>query len=695
LARQSYSNVINSASRAQPSLFAGEDDMSQEWFYTKDGRNKIGPISPAELHARAKSGELMLTHMVWKEGMAKWTAASAIKGLFTGVDFAQKPPSYGGEAEAAERVQIKTRPVPPPAGEQGLAIVTVLSRVALGLAVVFSLLAALLALLRIGGGAIAGVLAILLGSVGVLLALVADGIGLRARKGRPFMETAAIAVFLGIAALLFSIGSTLAARTIREYRDIAAKADEVEQERNRAETARREAKLFKADAEKARDDALDQPNEILKRAKDISKQNEENLEQIKTEKTALNKNRGEVDAEIRMKRDEVDTEVKIKRDDLAKIKAGLAREKDDLAANRESIAKQELALEKQKQVLAEKNQQLALDLKKPQALKDKAEESHAQAKAEREKAEKKEQEAKAALEQSDQKEKEAKAHYKKVIDELKNALKPKTKAAINAIERIGPLPRSASLDLCEINYDLCDIAVNDAKLRQDAVNAIFKIDRGLGDVATTIMKPPDGTSFDKFVETINEVPKYGPGGLPLIQGILTQRNFKVQGRYGYWRIFEASVEVLAKVANDDERALTMLTNAPKSSYAMKYEEYAVQHNRLFAMDIPNQNPDAPAQWLHPRYTVGEHLFEVCMANPATRKKTEVTDYFIELLKETKSNTVPAKLTDENQVLAATALASFGVDAKRALPQLRAMRSDNSAEVRKAVGDAVEKIEESK
>ena len=41
---------------------------------------------------------------------------------------------------------------------------------------------------------------------------------------------------------------------IKEYREVAAKADEVEQDRNKAETARREAKLFKADAEKARDD---------------------------------------------------------------------------------------------------------------------------------------------------------------------------------------------------------------------------------------------------------------------------------------------------------------------------------------------------------------------------------------------------------------------------------------------------------
>lgn len=56
--------------------------MSQEWFYTKDGKSKFGPYSPAELKALAKSGVLAATDMVWKQGMTRWTAASTIKGLF-------------------------------------------------------------------------------------------------------------------------------------------------------------------------------------------------------------------------------------------------------------------------------------------------------------------------------------------------------------------------------------------------------------------------------------------------------------------------------------------------------------------------------------------------------------------------------------------------------------------------------------
>ena len=658
--------------------------MPKEWFYTKDGRNRIGPVSPADLQALAKSGELMPTDMVWKEGMAKWSPASAIKGLVTSVN--------------SEPVQVKTRPAPHRAGEQGYASITIMSRLALGLAIFFSLLAVLIALWRLGGDPLSvgvAVLAIMAGSVGVLVGLVAVGIGLRAGKGRPFMASAATAAFIGVGALLFSICSTVTARGIKEYREIAAKADEVEQDRIKAETARREAKLLNADAEKARDDAIDQPKEILKRASDISKQNHEILEQIKQEQDSLKKKRTDVDAEVTAKRDGVDAEVKRKREEVAAVKAALAKEEDVLSAKRASVNKQELTLENQKRDLADKTRQLELDLKKPQTLRDEAAKFRAEAVAEREKAAKKQQEANTALEQSDMKEKEAKAHYKKVIDELKDVLKSKTKAAINAIERIGPLPTSAGLDLREINYDLCEIAVTDTKLRQDAFNAIFKLDRGLGDLATTMMKPPDGTSFNQFVETINGLPKYGSVGVPLIRGLLTQRSFKAQPSYGYWHIFEASVETLAEVAKDDERALTLLTKAPKSTYAIASEKYATLHNNFFAMDRPNPSPEAPARWLHPSHTVGKSLFELCKASPSARKKAEVTDYFIELLKEKKSITVPAKLTDENQVLAAKALASLGRHAERALKQLRAMRTDNSPEVRKAVADAIEKIEESK
>ena len=64
--------------------------MAQEWFYTKDGKGRVGPFSSSELQAFAKSGQLLPADMVWKQGMSQWTAANAVKGLFTKVESTPK-----------------------------------------------------------------------------------------------------------------------------------------------------------------------------------------------------------------------------------------------------------------------------------------------------------------------------------------------------------------------------------------------------------------------------------------------------------------------------------------------------------------------------------------------------------------------------------------------------------------------------
>jgi serine/threonine protein kinase len=58
------------------------DFMASELFYTHDGKSTAGPVSSAQLQTLAKSGQLLPTDMVWREGMAQWTSASEIKGLF-------------------------------------------------------------------------------------------------------------------------------------------------------------------------------------------------------------------------------------------------------------------------------------------------------------------------------------------------------------------------------------------------------------------------------------------------------------------------------------------------------------------------------------------------------------------------------------------------------------------------------------
>lgn len=65
--------------------------MAQEWFYTRDGKNKIGPISSTELRSLAKSGELWTTDMVFKHGTKQWVPAGRIKGLFTNTNLEAAP----------------------------------------------------------------------------------------------------------------------------------------------------------------------------------------------------------------------------------------------------------------------------------------------------------------------------------------------------------------------------------------------------------------------------------------------------------------------------------------------------------------------------------------------------------------------------------------------------------------------------
>ena len=55
--------------------------MSAQWYYTNNGQQK-GPVTDAELKQLAVSGNLIPTDQVWKDGMAAWTNAGNLKGLF-------------------------------------------------------------------------------------------------------------------------------------------------------------------------------------------------------------------------------------------------------------------------------------------------------------------------------------------------------------------------------------------------------------------------------------------------------------------------------------------------------------------------------------------------------------------------------------------------------------------------------------
>lgn len=68
--------------------------MAASWYYMRDGLNKTGPLTAAELRALAASGGLSSSDVVFREGMAKWEPAGRVRGLFK--NEVAGPPSKAG-----------------------------------------------------------------------------------------------------------------------------------------------------------------------------------------------------------------------------------------------------------------------------------------------------------------------------------------------------------------------------------------------------------------------------------------------------------------------------------------------------------------------------------------------------------------------------------------------------------------------
>lgn len=88
--------------------------MAAEWYYAKN-KQKVGPVTDAQLKELVRSGGLARTDMVWKQGMAKWMQAGQVEGLF------KDEPS-----------QAVTASVPPPLPDSS-GVVPVVARPALSL----------------------------------------------------------------------------------------------------------------------------------------------------------------------------------------------------------------------------------------------------------------------------------------------------------------------------------------------------------------------------------------------------------------------------------------------------------------------------------------------------------------------------------------------------------------------------------
>ena len=54
---------------------------SIDWYYAR-GNKQMGPVSSAELKRLATAGEILPDDLVWREGLAEWTSARNVRGLF-------------------------------------------------------------------------------------------------------------------------------------------------------------------------------------------------------------------------------------------------------------------------------------------------------------------------------------------------------------------------------------------------------------------------------------------------------------------------------------------------------------------------------------------------------------------------------------------------------------------------------------
>src|SRR5262249_45591389 len=93
-----------SAEEFEPSPTVEAAPQKREWYYTKDGRTRVGPVATDQLRKLVESRALLPTDMVMKEGMRRWVPGAKIKGLFPeGTALAAVPPPLPVREAVAER----------------------------------------------------------------------------------------------------------------------------------------------------------------------------------------------------------------------------------------------------------------------------------------------------------------------------------------------------------------------------------------------------------------------------------------------------------------------------------------------------------------------------------------------------------------------------------------------------------------
>jgi hypothetical protein len=65
---------------------------TQRWYYTPNGKKKLGPYSSAQIKTLAASGKIQPNDMLLQEGSSKWMPAWSVKGLFPARESIVPPP---------------------------------------------------------------------------------------------------------------------------------------------------------------------------------------------------------------------------------------------------------------------------------------------------------------------------------------------------------------------------------------------------------------------------------------------------------------------------------------------------------------------------------------------------------------------------------------------------------------------------
>src|SRR6476659_7128462 len=52
--------------------------MAEEWYYSRDGSQRHGPVALEALRQYQASGQLQPTDLIWRPGMADWTPAANV-----------------------------------------------------------------------------------------------------------------------------------------------------------------------------------------------------------------------------------------------------------------------------------------------------------------------------------------------------------------------------------------------------------------------------------------------------------------------------------------------------------------------------------------------------------------------------------------------------------------------------------------